>query len=132
MHLTKFRDNGSGKKPTITKGMRDRWDAEWVAHCRWLKSLGLPKITLEQYIDEKHGKLPKAAKIKVKTQLTVTPTRQTPHYPSKGDGVGNALVGQQKVYTGTAIVGISTMHKSNSVPVFSKEAAIDIAKMRRG
>jgi hypothetical protein len=37
-----------------------------------------------------------------------------------------------QVYTGTAIVGISTMHKSNLVPVFSQESAIDIAKMRRG
>jgi hypothetical protein len=34
-------------------------------------------------------------------------------------------------YTGTAIVGISTLHKSNAVPVFSKQDAIDISKMRR-
>ncbi len=36
-----------------------------------------------------------------------------------------------KVYTGNAIVGIATMHKSNAVPVFSKEEAITISKMRR-
>jgi hypothetical protein len=35
-------------------------------------------------------------------------------------------------YTGTNIVGISTLHKSNAVPVFSREEAIDISKMRRG
>lgn len=35
-------------------------------------------------------------------------------------------------YTGNAIVGIATLHKSNGVPVFSKEDAIDISKMRRG
>lgn len=35
-------------------------------------------------------------------------------------------------YTGTKIVGISTLHKSISTPVFSKEDAVDIAKMRRG
>ena len=34
-------------------------------------------------------------------------------------------------YTGNAIVGISTLHKSNAVPVFSREEAIDISKMRR-
>jgi hypothetical protein len=34
-------------------------------------------------------------------------------------------------YTGTAIVGISTLHKSNAVPVFSKQDAIDISRMRR-
>ena len=36
-----------------------------------------------------------------------------------------------KVYTGTAIKGIGTMHKSNAVPIFSDQDAIDIAKMRR-
>ena len=35
-------------------------------------------------------------------------------------------------YTGTNMIGIATMHKSNSVPVFSTEDAKDIAKMRRG
>ena len=38
---------------------------------------------------------------------------------------------EQKVYTGTKIKGIGTMHKSNAVPIFSDEEAIDIAKMRR-
>ena len=36
-----------------------------------------------------------------------------------------------KVYTGNAIIGISTMHKSNAVPVFNQQEAIDISKMRR-
>jgi len=36
-----------------------------------------------------------------------------------------------KVYTGTKIKGIGTMHKSNAVPIFSDEEAQDIAKMRR-
>jgi len=35
-------------------------------------------------------------------------------------------------YTGTKILGIGTMHKSNAVPVFSDEEAHDIATMRRG
>jgi hypothetical protein len=37
-----------------------------------------------------------------------------------------------KVYTGTKVKGIATMHKSNAVPVFSDEEAIEISKMRRG
>jgi hypothetical protein len=36
------------------------------------------------------------------------------------------------VYTGDRLLGIATMHKSNSVPVFSQEDAIEIATMRRG
>jgi hypothetical protein len=35
-------------------------------------------------------------------------------------------------YTGSAIVGIATMHKSNAIPVFSVEDAKDVSKMRRG
>jgi hypothetical protein len=35
-------------------------------------------------------------------------------------------------YTGTAMLGTAAMHKSNEVPVFSKEEAVDISKMRRG
>lgn len=34
-------------------------------------------------------------------------------------------------YTGTKIIGIGTMHKSNMVPIFSDEESKDISKMRR-
>jgi len=34
-------------------------------------------------------------------------------------------------YTGTKILGIGTMHKSNAVPIFSDEQAVDISRMRR-
>jgi hypothetical protein len=39
----------------------------------------------------------------------------------------------EKVYSGEMkLIGIATMHKSNMVPVFKKEDAEDIARMRRG
>ena len=38
----------------------------------------------------------------------------------------------EKVYTGDAMIGISVLHKSNAVPVFRQEDAVDISKMRRG
>lgn len=59
--------------------------------------------------------------------------RETPRYPSLNSGLGNATkpIHHEKVYTGTAMKGIGTMHKSNAVPIFSDDAAIDIAKMRR-
>lgn len=41
------------------------------------------------------------------------------------------LKAPDKIYTGTMIKGIGTMHKSNAVPIFSDEEAVDIAKMRR-
>lgn len=46
-------------------------------------------------------------------------------------GIGVAALKEQKVYTGTKMIGIGQLHKSNAVPVFSTEEAIDIAHMRR-
>ena len=34
-------------------------------------------------------------------------------------------------YTGTLVTGISTMHKSNAVPVINQEQATEISQMRR-
>jgi len=38
---------------------------------------------------------------------------------------------EAKVYTGTLIKGIATMHKSNAVPVLDEQQATEIAHMRR-
>ena len=35
-------------------------------------------------------------------------------------------------YSGTEIIGIAVMHKSNAVPIRSKKTAEEVAKMRRG
>jgi hypothetical protein len=55
----------------------------------------------------------------------------TAHIKSVDTGGGNATLPPPKVYTGTKVKGIATMHKSNAVPVFSDEEAVDISKMRR-
>ena len=55
----------------------------------------------------------------------------THHIPSRNTG-GNATLAAPKVYTGTKVKGIATMHKSNAVPVFSDEEAVEISRMRRG
>ena len=55
----------------------------------------------------------------------------TNHIPSKVTA-GGSTAPVHKVYTGTKILGIGTMHKSNAVPIFSDEEAQDIARMRRG
>lgn len=38
---------------------------------------------------------------------------------------------QTQHYTGGNIVGIGTLHKSNAVPIFSDQEAVEIATMRR-
>jgi hypothetical protein len=62
--------------------------------------------------------------------LSIPEGRSTAHIKSVDTG-GNATLKPAKVYTGTKVKGIATMHKSNAVPVFSDEEAVDISKMRR-
>ena len=65
-------------------------------------------------------------------KLTAPAGRFTTHnIPSVNTG-GNATLAPAKVYTGTKVKGIATMHKSNAVPVFSDEEAVEISRMRRG
>ena len=64
-------------------------------------------------------------------KLTIPAGRDTKHIPSRDTG-GNATLAAPKVYTGTKVKGIATMHKSNAVPVFSDEEAVEISRMRRG
>jgi len=55
------------------------------------------------------------------------------NYVSAGFGSGSTAKPAEKVYSGERkLLGIATMHKSNMVPVFAKQDAEDIAKMRRG
>ena len=53
------------------------------------------------------------------------------HIPSRVTE-GGSTASVHKVYTGTKILGIGTMHKSNAVPIFSDEEAVEISRMRRG
>jgi len=55
----------------------------------------------------------------------------TNHIKSLNSGAGVATLVAPKVYTGDKVKGIATMHKSNAVPVFSDEQAVDISRMRR-
>jgi hypothetical protein len=58
-----------------------------------------------------------------RSTTTSLPSRVTP---------GGSTAPVHKVYTGDKVLGIATMHKSNAVPVFRAEDAVEISKMRRG
>lgn len=96
-------------------------DAEWAAlQKRW----GVEA-------EEKRQKRAMSAE-PLSYSLSAPPGRSTTrHIKSLNTGLGNATLAPEKVYTGTNIVGIATMHKSNAVPVFSQEDAVEISKMRR-
>lgn len=66
--------------------------------------------------------------------LSAPPGREsTARIPSRDTGHTGAVKTKDiPQYTGTKVLGIGTMHKSNAVPIFSDEEAVDISKMRRG
>lgn len=57
-------------------------------------------------------------------------TQNIPSYFSKGRA-GETAKAKRYEYTGTLIKGISTMHKSNAVPIINEEEAKEHASMRR-
>jgi hypothetical protein len=81
--------------------------------------------------DEKKRKRALAAEPLSYKLSTPVGRTNTHHIPSRNTG-GNATMAAPKVYTGTKVKGIATMHKSNAVPVFSDEEAVEISRMRRG
>jgi hypothetical protein len=95
-----------------------------------------PKAVREQY-DQwllKHSPKPIAKKVFQPSwtyKLSAPPGRETVRYDSLDTGLGVATKSAPKVYTGDKVKGIATMHKSNAVPVFTDEQAVEISSMRR-
>ena len=81
---------------------------------------------------KKYGPTTKISSAKKTYKPNKLEYRTNKEFPSVDSGVGNATKSAPKVYTGTKVKGIATMHKSNAVPVFSDEEAVEISKMRRG
>jgi hypothetical protein len=65
---------------------------------------------------------------KLSTPVGRTNTKNIPSR-NTGDGIGSSKVIPH--YTGTKMIGIGTMHKSNAVPIFSDDEAKSISSMRR-
>ena len=64
--------------------------------------------------------------------LTATSQRTTEYIPSRNTGGGSSgTYKESPKYTGTKMLGISQMAKSNAVPVFNSGHIVDIARMRR-
>jgi len=74
---------------------------------------------------------PAPKKTVLDTGPRIPPGRETPRIASLDTGWVACTKAADNTYTGTKVKGIGTMHKSNAVPIFSDEEAIDISKMRR-
>jgi hypothetical protein len=81
--------------------------------------------------DKKKKRALSAEPLSSSYSLKIPEGRNTTAHLKSVDTGGNATLKPPKVYTGDKVKGIATMHKSNAVPVFSDEQAIDISKMRR-
>jgi len=64
-------------------------------------------------------------------KLTTPAGRTNTHHIPSVDTGGNAVLAPAKVYTGSEMIGIGQLHKSNAIPIFKKSDAEDLAKMRR-
>ena len=93
---------------------------------KWLDSVGSQKTT---FAIKKLGGFKKSTKM---PKLESPEARNPKNYPSVDSGKGSATKPVYgKVYTGTKMKGIGTLHKSNAVPIFTDQEAKDQAAMRR-
>jgi len=81
--------------------------------------------------EKKRARAMSAPSLSTNYKLSIPEGRNTTAHIKSVDTGGNATLKPAKVYTGTKVKGIATMHKSNAVPVFSDEEAVEISKMRR-
>ena len=124
MHLASPALTTTGKK----KGKKKFASSE--AKRKWEEQNASWQAILDKYGDKKVVKeIKKSLKDVYKLEIPVG--RNSRDIPSRDTGFVPCVKAPDKVYTGTKIKGIGTMHKSNAVPVFSDEEAQDIAKMRR-
>ncbi len=74
---------------------------------------------------------PKSPRGTLSVKMAPPPGRETPRIESRDTGWVACVKKQDQTYTGDKMKGVGVMHKSNSVPIFSDQEAIDISKMRR-
>ena len=63
--------------------------------------------------------------------LSIPQERNNSHIKSLGSDNGVAPLKPSPTYTGSKCIGVTVLHKSCLQPVFSKQEAVDAAKMRR-
>ena len=127
MHLEGPWLSYNGKK----KGKQKFRNADEARKARELEA-SWKELLKQQGVEAEEKRRAKALKAPTLSySLSAPPGRETQNIPSRDTGGGIATLAPAKVYTGTKVKGIATMHKSNAVPVFSDEEAVDISRMRR-
>ena len=129
MHLEGPWLSTTGKK----KGKKKFASAEHARKARELDE-SWKELLKRQGVEQEERKRSRglsAPSLSTSYSLAIPEGRNTTAHIKSVDTGGNATLKPAKVYTGTKVKGIATMHKSNAVPVFSDEEAVDISRMRR-
>lgn len=116
------------KKSKLKDVQYTKYAIDWKDDCKRCKKLGIATKTLDEYIQYRQGKFKPKLRGTPMPDYNVSDHRT--RYPSS-EGVGVTFARTPNTYTGTLVKGISTLHKSNAVPVISEEEMHDHAKMRR-
>ena len=117
--ITTTRYNGKRKGSNSTKLKTAK-----AEHEAWLASRGLTTESVQSRLTDKHGRRRGVA------QLPDIKVRNSVPLSNNVDGPG--FKKPEQVYTGTEIVGIGVMHKSNAVPILrGTDQAREISSMRR-
>lgn len=107
----------TSEQARTAKKLREEWkelEAKWNKMCRTAST----KQTLKKEFTY---------------SLKVPIGREPQNIPSVDTWVtGPVTSGKAQQYTGTNMIGIGTLHKSNAIPIFSEQEAKDISTMRRG
>lgn len=110
----------SSKRKNPTKKQKAEYEA-WLNSVKTMPGISGRKMTSAKLVST--NSLPK---------LSAPAGRETPYYRSVTTPGGDCTKpNHSKVYTGTAMKGIGTLHKSNAVPVFTDEDMVAQAAMRR-
>lgn len=100
--------------------------AEREEYAAWCAKYGIDP-------EKKRTKKPKFWEVEVYKPEPRSNVRETKFIPSLDTGhTGAVTTGRKNVqYTGTKMIGVATMHKSNMVPIFNEESAVEVSQMRR-
>lgn len=122
------------KKPKNKTAAQRQLDADFAAmmerHAKPLEHGAKTKGKLPEVKTKKKRQSKHVQEVTV-PPLVPPPGRESAKLPSKVTPGGSTAKRDAQQYTGTKMLGVATMHKSNTVPVFSEQEAEEIAKMRR-
>ncbi len=110
----------------------------WRSHNQYMKKIKAPNciMTFEQYLKYSQGKY----RPKQKPRIVNDPFGRDQSYYRPGPNIpmsdtiptnGGAKKEQMQYSGKRKLIGIGLMHKSNLVPIWDKEGAEEISKMRR-